>query len=108
MQEQNKAIILTAIGIYSTAIVVVKCFFGMLHHFRCIFLDLFCLRSLKYDKKEKENMEEKLQKRTVKINKNKKNEGKKRPSNMILPPDLFNDIYDEVKANGGSGRNLFK
>lgn len=51
VQEQNKAIILTAIGMYSTLIVVVKCFFGMLHHFRCIFLDLFCLRRLKYDKK---------------------------------------------------------
>jgi hypothetical protein len=54
-------------------------------------------------------MEDRLHKRTVKINKNKgASDALKRPSNMILPPDLFNDIYDEIKANGGSGRNLFK
>jgi hypothetical protein len=35
---------------YSTLIVVIKCVFGMLHHFRCIFLDLFCIRRVKYDK----------------------------------------------------------
>lgn len=32
-----------------------------------------------------------------------------RPSNnAILPPDLLNDIYEDVRLNGGSGRNLFK
>lgn len=32
-----------------------------------------------------------------------------RPSNnAILPPDLLNDIYEDVRLNGGSGRNLFR
>jgi hypothetical protein len=57
VEEQSKAIALTAIGVYSTGIVVVKCIFGMLHHFRFIFLEMFCLRKVKYDKVEKENME---------------------------------------------------
>lgn len=60
VQEQNKAIILTAIGVYSTMIVVIKCIFGMLHHLRCMFLDLFCIRKIYYDEKEKNQMEKKL------------------------------------------------
>lgn len=90
---------------YSTLIVVIKCVFGMLHHFRCIFLDLFCIRRVKYDKEQKQKMEKKLHKRTVVINKNKNNDGR---YNTILPPDLFNDIYDDIKLNGGSGRNLYR
>lgn len=94
---------------YSTVIVVVKCIFGMIHHIRCIILDLFCLRRVKYDQTKKEEMENRLEKRTLLISKkNVKNKEFGRPSNVILPPDLFNDIYDDVKFNGGSGRNLFK
>ena len=52
-------------------------------------------------------MEDRLHKRTVKINKNKgASDALKRPSKMILPPDLFNDIYDEIKANGGSTKGF--
>ena len=50
-------------------------------------------------------MEKKLHKRTVVINKNKNNDGR---YNTILPPDLFHDIYDDIKLNGGSGRNLYR
>ena len=50
-------------------------------------------------------MEKKLHKRTVVINKNKNNDGR---YNTILPPDLFNDIYDDIKLNGGSGRYLYR
>ena len=53
VEEQNKAIMLTAIGMYSTIIVAVKCFFGLLFHFRCIFLDIFCLRDINYDLNKK-------------------------------------------------------
>lgn len=54
-------------------------------------------------------MEDRLDKK-VKINKNNRNinEQLARPSNAILPPDLFNDVYDEVRLNGGSARNLYK
>ena len=55
-------------------------------------------------------MEDRLHKRTLLINNKNKNRQNDplRPSNAILPPDLFNDIYDDVKFNGGSGRNLFR
>lgn len=95
VEEQNKAIILTAIGVYSTLIVVAKCVFGMLHHLRCFFLDIFCLRRVKYDKNEKENMEKRLHKRTFLVSKKiLTNRDLGMPSNAILPPDLLNDIYD--------------
>lgn len=55
-------------------------------------------------------MEDRLHRRTVKIRNNKDMNEKDplRPSNAILPPDLFNDVYDDIKFNGGSGRNLFR
>jgi hypothetical protein len=51
VEEQNKAVILTAIGLYSTVIVAIKCIFGMIHHLKCLFLQLFCLRKINYDEK---------------------------------------------------------
>lgn len=53
VEEQNKAIILTAIGMYSTIIVAFKCLFGVLYHFRCIFLDIFCMRDIRYNANDK-------------------------------------------------------
>ena len=53
VEEQNKAIMLTAIGMYSTIIVAVKCIFGVIFHFRCIFLEIFCIRRFDYDEQEK-------------------------------------------------------
>lgn len=60
VEEQNKAIILTAIGMYSTALLALKCIFGMLHHFWCFLLDIFCVRRLRYNEQEQKNMEKRL------------------------------------------------
>ena len=102
VEEQNRAIMLTAIGFISTVIVVVKCLFGVLHHIRCIFLDIFCLRRLKYDQLEKRKMEERLNKRTQII------KNHKIPTNTILPNDLMKDMFNEVKLSVGTERNLYR
>ena len=102
VEEQNKAVILTAIGMASTIIVTVKCVFGVLHHIRCIFLDLFCLRKLKYDQKEKRKMEERLNKRT-KLAKNQKMMG-----NTMLPPNLMENMYNDFKMPVESDRYLYQ
>ena len=97
VEEQNKAIMLTIIGVYSTAIVVFKCIFGVIYHIRCMFLDLFCMREINYDASEKEKMEYKLKNKTVIGNRS-----LKVPTNTILPPDLMDDIYDEIKLEVGA------